>query len=622
MPSPIDRLGAEEVRETLRLTERFGRVGFWKIDVQTASVFWSDEVFRIHGRDPSAGPPPLDKAIEFYHPDDVDMVQRVVDAAIAEGKPFAFSDARIVREDGEVRWVDSHGECRLTEQGEPKEIYGVFRDVTEDFRARQEVEATRQRLQLVIESGYGVWEYDVDRDEVTAFREFLAILGIDSETPRRVPLEQFLLGTPEEDRSIIRDGVRALIEDGVPYLVEHRANRADGVQIWIRARGIAHRNSDGRITRIVGAVEDISDLKGVERNLREANSRFDLATKGSSVGVWDWIDVTSSEEYWSPQFYNLLGYEPGEIEASLPTFSSLLHPDDTEATFAAVEAHFKNGAPFNIEYRLRHKTGQYRWFLGTGQASFDADGAPLRMVGSIQDIHDRKEGEVRLKAANKDLEQFAYVASHDLQEPLRKVSQFASLLKEGYSDRFEGEEKLFLDYLVDGAERMKILVQELLVYARTGAEALELETVPVDDLVNGAVQSLGLIEGRDINVRHESTGSVLGDRSLLDRLFQNLVSNSVKYRSDAVPQLTIAVEKRPQTTEIRLTDNGIGFEGDQAERIFEIFRRLHRRSDYSGTGLGLAIARRIVDLHDGRIRAEGRPGDGATFIVNLPDFPP
>ena len=620
MPTPIDRLSPEEVRETLRLTEHFGNVGFWKIDAITQSVFWSDEVFRIHGLDPSAGALPLERAIEYYHPDDVDMVQRVVAEAMAAGKPFSFDNARIVRDDGGVRHVGARGECRLTATGEPHEIHGVFRDITEDYLAREDAEASRHRLQLVIDSGYGVWEYDVGRDEVTAYREFRSVLGIESDTPSRTSLEEFLERTPAEDRDIVRHGLRSLVDDGVPYLVEHRARRSDGSLIWVRARGIARKDATGKVVRVVGAVEDISDLKAVEQHLRDANSRFDLAAKGASVGIWDWIDVRSEDEYWSPQFYALLGYQPGEFQASRPAFDRLIHPDDRERTHAALEAHFNDREPFSIEFRLRHKSGSYRWFLGSGQASFAPDGSPVRMVGTIQDIHDRKEAEHRIRAANKDLEQFAYVASHDLQEPLRKVSQFAALLKDGYSHRFEGEEKLFLDYMIDGADRMKTLVQELLVYARTGAEALSCGTVAVEDVVNDAIHALDLEPGRDIDVEFETTGEVIGDRTLLVRLAQNLLSNSVKYCGDGTPRVTINVEKNAHTTEIRFSDNGIGFPADQSKRIFEIFRRLHRRSEYSGTGLGLAIVKRIVDLHEGRIRAEGRPGEGATFIVTLPDF--
>lgn len=619
MSSPIESFDADEIRETLRLTEKFGRVGFWKIDVETESLFWSEEVFHIHGRDPSAGAPPLETAIEYYHPDDVDRVNQAVATALASGQPFVFENARVIREDGDLRRVSSRGECRLGTDGSPKEIYGVFRDVTEEFVSRQEADETRKRLQLVVDSGYGVWEYDPAASTVTAYPELLSLLGIKADKPRVLPLEEFLERTPEEDRNVIRTALADQISGRRPYLVEHRAICEDGSIIWVRARGMASGGANGEPLKLVGAVEDISDLKTAEDELRLSNKRFDLAARGASVGIWDWIDVNSEEEYWSPIFFRLLGYEPGDIPASLGTFSELLHPDDSERTFAAVNAHFESRKPFREEYRLRTKEGGYRWFLGTGQADFGEDGKPTRMVGNIQDIHDRKEAEARLKAANQDLERFAYVASHDLQEPLRKVSQFASLLQENLGGKLDGENRIFLDYMIDGAERAKILVQNLLEFARTGSAALDCQKLSAGQLVASALDSLGLEAGRDleIDIRGADQG-VFGDPGLLNRLVQNLVSNSVKYRGEDLPRIVVTVDQGRDFTEIRFEDNGIGFPEEQAERIFEIFRRLHRRDEYPGTGLGLAIVRRIAEIHGGTVSARRGLRHGAVFTLRLP----
>lgn len=750
-----ERLSAPDPEQVLLLTEKFGQIGFWRVDITGQAVFWSDQVFAIHGVDPSEGEPPLSDAINFYHPDDVEEVQRAVDEAAMSGKPFEFHGARIVRRDGTVRNVYSKGECRTDPDGNTVEIFGIFQDVTEQVERERELRDAQERMKLVVQAGLGIWEYDVESDSVLVSVELGRILGMSHTEPRQVPLTDFLRGVPADERARVEAHLADHIAGKSDYRIEHMAYRGDGSVIWLRSLGLAERDSDGKAIRVAGSVEDITPIRKASDALKEANSRFDLAVRGASVGIWeielpsgrmfvsdrlkelvgtpviksdeaanryvwkidtflsnihpddrdrvcqaiddhltsgavfeqhyryrhtvsgeyvhalirgqaewndagepvrmagsledvseriahekalqaseerfklaadgasvgiwDWLEIGSDPEYWSPLFYRLLGYEPGEIEPSLDGFGKLLHPDDTERTFAAVDAHFNDGQPFHLEYRLRHKTKGYRWFLGTGQAAFDADGKPLRMVGSIQDIHARKVAEQRLVAANRDLDQFASVASHDLQEPLRKVAQFSALLEREYADTLSGNGETYLHFLVDGAQRMSQLVSDLLTYSRMGEEALNIEPLKVAELMADLRSDLSeSIRESGARITVGSRAVVEADRELLRRILLNLISNAIKYRSEAVPEITIEVERDELVSRLVVSDNGMGFEQAQSERIFEIFRRLHRKETHAGTGLGLAICKRIADMHDGSIRAESEPGKGSKFILELP----
>lgn len=750
---PTRALAADQISEILRLTETFGHIGFWRVDLKTSSVFWSDEVFAIHGRDPDLGPPDLADAILAYHPDDVPMVQGAIDAATRGGNGFEFSDARILRPDGSIRRVYSRGECRLGPEGRASEIVGIFQDTTEDFERRQSAVEAREHLELLTASGLSIWQYNVADNTVLVSNGLQRMLGFPETEPVAVPLDTFINGMPVEDQAIVWQALFNHVRADLPYLTEHRAYRADGSVIWLRSRGIAERDDSGRAIRVVGTVEDITQRKDQEQALNEAHSRFDLAVRGASVGIWEiefpggrmfvsdrlkeivgapvlpseeegrfvwkidtflsnihpddrkavaealnahlssgaalekqyrfrhtvsgeWIDVlvrgqaewdkdghpvrmagsledvsertrnlkaladsekrfelaaagasvgiweweiATGSEYWSPHFYELLGLEEESVKASVEAFEALLHPDDVAPCFASVQAHFDTGLPFATEYRLRHGRDGYRWFYGTGKAEFDEAGMPVRMVGSIQDIHDRKLAEDALRRANEDLERYASVVSHDLQEPLRKISQFSSLLKAEFDGKLDGDARLYLDFLTNGAVRMTGLIRDLLEYSRLGESALKIETLDVASEVHQVMQSLStVIAEADARIEVVPGAMIEADAVLLRQLLQNLISNSLKFRSERGPEITIRTEQNESGIDLTVRDNGIGFGPEFSEKIFEMFGRLHGSDEIAGSGVGLALCKRIAELHGGLITCDSAPGEWSEFTIRFP----
>ncbi len=234
-----------------------------------------------------------------------------------------------------------------------------------------------------------------------------------------------------------------------------------------------------------------------------------------------------------------------------------------------------------------------------------------------------------LERTNEELNRFAFVASHDLQEPLRKIASFAQLIEMDYKNELDEDAVQYINFMVDGVKRMQFLIQDLLTYSRTGMNELQVDTVDLGSLVRevAATFSETLDEtGGTIDIG--ALPSLRADRTLMWQLFQNLVSNALKYRSDAPPAVTIrariadheAIERSGATEGwvVTVTDNGIGFDQRHARRIFQVFERLHRKEEYSGTGIGLAICDRIVRRHGGRIWADSTPGAGATFSMVLP----
>jgi len=230
-----------------------------------------------------------------------------------------------------------------------------------------------------------------------------------------------------------------------------------------------------------------------------------------------------------------------------------------------------------------------------------------------------KEIMAELERSNKDLEQFAYVASHDLQEPLRMVSSYTQLLAERYQGQLDEKAQKFIDYAVDGATRMQTLINDLLAYSRVGTRGKSMELTDTHDLLGQAMKNLIVtIEKSRAIITNEELPMVQVDAVQFVQVFQNLINNAIKFRGDDIPRIHISARDHGQEWVFSIKDNGIGIDNKYADRIFIIFQRLHTRQDYPGTGIGLAICKKIVERHNGRIWFESEPGKGATFFFTIP----
>jgi len=283
--------------------------------------------------------------------------------------------------------------------------------------------------------------------------------------------------------------------------------------------------------------------------------------------------------------------------------------------------------PFHdFEMQRPSADGGSRWISLSGEPVFDDAGRFTGYRGVGKDITERKQAEIELREAheelkrsNSELEQCAYVAAHDLQEPLRMVSSYTQLLLRRYGERFEGDAKEFMGYIVDGAARMKQLIEDLLAYSRVGTRGKDFHEVEVEGALRRAVTNLrAAIEESGASVTWDALPTVIADDLQLTQLFQNLIGNALKFRSASVPRVSVSATEKEKEWEFKVRDNGIGIEPQYFERIFMVFQRLHNKAEYPGTGIGLAICKKVVERHGGRIWVEAQPGEGSAFHFTLP----
>ena len=285
-----------------------------------------------------------------------------------------------------------------------------------------------------------------------------------------------------------------------------------------------------------------------------------------------------------------------------------------------------------MEYRIKNRDGEIKWIWEILQelpANSRIPGETGKVQGIIRDITERKMAEEILKLkleelarSNAELEQFAYVSSHDLQEPLRMISSYLQLLQRRYQGKLDDKADKYIYFAVDGAARMQTLINDLLEFSRVATRAKEPEPTDSEFILNQTLSNLELyIRQNNASVSHDPLPEVIADSTQLAQVFQNLIINGIKFNSGARPRIHISSERKAKEWIFSVKDNGIGIDPQYAEKIFEVFKRLHNKEKYPGTGIGLAICKKIIELHGGRIWVESELDKGTIFYFTLPINP-
>ena len=377
----------------------------------------------------------------------------------------------------------------------------------------------------------------------------------------------------------------------------------------------------------------------VVQRLRETEDRFKVMADASPVMLW--MSALDSNCY----FFNRpwLDFTGRTLEQEVGTgWVEGVYFEDFQHCLDTYLDHFNARKPFRMRYRMRRHDGEFRWILDTGVPRYSPDGTFMGFVGSCIDIQEMVEAHevlenlnamleqrvqertAQLAEANRELEMFAYSVSHDLRAPMRQIGSYAQLVRKALpAEEVQGDLERYLRFLQEGADQAQSLVRDLLEFSRISGAALKPQRVALAPLV-AEIQETLTAESRTRTVRWEipTLPEVTGDKTLLRLVFQNLLENALKFteqRPEAMIRVSHAISDGEHLFSVE--DNGTGFDPAQAHRLFKLFQRLHGEKEYQGTGIGLANVARIVKRHGGRVWAEGRPGEGASFSFTLPRAP-
>ena len=417
----------------------------------------------------------------------------------------------------------------------------------------------------------------------------------------------------------------------------HFVQKADHKHKWILTTTSPLLDEAGELVMVLTTSTDISFQKQAEQKIRESEEHFRNLTQALPQLVWV-TDTDGKQEFVTERWKEYTGLDPYDDK----TWEMIVHPDDGPVLTQIWNHSKKTGTTYKAEARLKGRDGEFRWFHVHGEPIRSEQKEIIKWVGAFTDIHEQKLAEAllrhseerleflvkkrteQLERSNEDLQQFAHVASHDLKEPIRKIKIFSSLLQEEFNDTFNDNARLYLSKIQGATERMLLMMEGVLSYAALDGYQQGLEELDLNEILHSVETDLELvIQKRKAVVHIDRMPKIQGYRILIYQLFYNLISNALKFsRTDIIPQIRIlyqpVVIDQKDFAQFRIVDNGIGFDPKYAERIFHTFARLNAREDYEGTGLGLSLCKKIVNRHQGILKATGIPNQGAEFIVELP----
>ncbi len=457
-------------------------------------------------------------------------------------------------------------------------------------------------------------------------------------------LESFFEYVHEEDRQKLKEAIeRSFHNDGIYECAYRFIKNNKQKKIWSRGKVTFQ---DGRAVYMKGTVMDVTKKDQLLQQLQESERLHQQAQAQTHIGNWVW-HIESNTIEWSDEMYRIYGLQPQSEEINFERFMSFVHPEDREKRSDEIQSALRTGIADDYVMRIVNPDGTLKILSGKGQVITDRRMRPIKLVGTCQDItweHNLNQElqvknetlefkNIELERMNKELESFNYIASHDLQEPLRKIQIFTNRILENGTDSLPHDAVEYLSKIAESSSRMKMLITDLLTFSQTTNTEQNIEITDLNEVLEEVKNTLStVIEEKKVIIESSMLPVLPIVPFQIHQVMLNIIMNGIKYSKPEIPariKLTSGLVKGEQIklrgavpsrkyVELIFEDNGIGFDESQAEKIFGLFYRLHSKDKYSGTGIGLAICKKMVQNHNGFILARSKPGIGSAFYVYLP----
>ncbi len=615
----------EQLRETvdlIRLAESATGLGHWRLGLTDGTLYWSDQVYAIHGVTKETFTPTLEGALAFYVPGDREAVAAVLKETAATRQGFRF-ERTILRPDGARRVVRAHGTAQTDDSGATVALVGTFQDVTESVSIAQELANIRERLERATTyTNIGIWEWDVRRRLLWWSERIAPMFGL-GDGPVATRYETFLEAVHPDDRAAVQGAIQAALEACDPYEIEHRVVWPDGTVRWMQERGVVERGDDGSPTRMLGVVHDVTRAKEAELALKESE-RLLIESIGSISDGFVLLDDDDTLVLWNRR-----------LEEIYPKLKRYL---DVGARFVdVVRGGAVDGQYVNAVGRVDDWLGERLSSHGAAKEDYVeplAGGRWVRVserrmsngwrVGIRTDITDIRRAEQEAQAANRAKSEFLSRMSHELRTPLNAILGFAQLLQANLQDPLSDAQNRHVGHILEAGHHLLNLINEILdlAHIESGRLALTFDAVPPAALVRDCLDmARTLAEPRGIDVEsrvEEALPDVRADATRLRQVLLNLLSNAVKYNHPD-GRVILSVSREGTGVRFSVEDTGPGLTEEAMEHLFEPFNRLGAESlGVEGAGIGLTITRQLVALMDGTLGVRSQPGEGATFWVDMP----
>ncbi|WP_278021979.1 PAS domain-containing sensor histidine kinase [Flavobacterium ginsengisoli] len=569
-----------------------------------------------------------------------------------------LASGKTIRENEAIAYVDIKGKLKkfyldyeytpLYEKNE--KVTGIMctvNDVTSKVKSRKKVETAEARARLVAEiAEIAMWDLNLKTKELIYSDTILDIFGFEKD--KKIVHQDIRSRILPEDEHIVLDAFAEALKTGI-YKYEARILKLDNSIAWIKVHGKIFFDENKEPSKMLGTVMDFTAEKESQQVLMKSEKKFRLLADSMPQLIWT-SDTLGNLNYFNQTIYNYSGLSKEEIEKN--GWLQIVHPEDREENVKLWMESVKTGNDFLFIHRFKRYDGEYRWQLSRAIAQLDEFGKVQMWVGTSTDIEEQKnftnqledqiiQRTTQLELKNRDLvnmnielQSFAYISSHDLQEPLRKIQTFASRLTDLDEQNMSASAKTYLSRIEFSAKKMQNLIQDLLTYSRANSADRVFTLVKIDEIAEEVISDFSdRIEEKNAIVEYHDLGEAILIQFQFRQLLHNLVENALKFSLPGVaPKVTISVTKvdgklfpnaefkDKMYHHLQVKDNGIGFELIYKEKIFEVFQRLNTESEYKGTGIGLAIVKKIVENHKGFITVSSEKGKGSTFNIYFPDL--